>query len=101
MTDSLLTLFRNCPALPAAVILAVEAVKALLLIRAFRKSDDGNVMGALLTLEGATFVVDAAVVCLSVFPYQPSQAPTLFAVCAAFLLARVVSSLILFRALHK
>lgn len=101
MSESLLTLFRTCPAIPAAVILAVEAIKAILLKWAFQRSADGNVMGPLLTLEGATFVADAAVICRVAFPYAPVNAPALFTACATFLIARVASSLFLSRTLHK
>lgn len=98
MTVSLLLLHV---VLPAVLIILVEALKMVAVVRAFRRSDDGNVMGLTLALEGATFAVDAAIVCLAVFPYDDFRAVALFTVCAVFLIARLVSSLTLSRILRK
>lgn len=101
MAEALVSAFRSCLALPVAVILIVEALKSALVARAYSKSADGNIVGTIVAAEGGSFLVDSAVVCATVFPYEPSRAYALFGVCAAFLLARLVSSIALSRALRK
>lgn len=96
-----MTLFHAFPALAVAVIVVVEVVKALLARKAYMRSADGNALGQILALEGITFAADAAVVCLTVFPYDASHRSAVFAVCGAFLISRVVSSLALSRVLRK
>lgn len=101
MIETLVSASRACVLLPVAAILVVEALKAAFIVRAYTKSADGNVIGAIVATEGGSFLVDAAVVCATVFPYDSSRVSALFAVCATFILARLVSSVALSRILHK
>lgn len=101
MVEALVSAFRSCVVVPVAVILLIEALKAAIILKAYAKSADGNVIGAIVATEGGSFLVDAAVVCATVFPYDSSRAPALFAVCAAFILARLVSSVALSHILRK
>lgn len=87
--------------LSTAAIILVEALKTAVVVKAFRRSEDGNIMGLALAAEGVTFLIDATVVLAAVLPYEPRKAPALFTVCAAFLLSRLASSLALSRVLRK
>lgn len=101
MVEALVSVFRSCVAVPVAVILLVEVLKAALIVKAYAKSAEGNVIGTIVAAESGSFLVDAAVVCATVIPYDSSRASALFAVCATFILARLVSSVALSHILHK
>lgn len=101
VVEALVSAFRSCVAAPVAVILLVEILKSAIIVKAYAKSADGNVIGAIVATEGGSFLADAAVVFATVFPYDSSRAPALFAVSATFILARLVSSVALSHILHK
>lgn len=101
MTSLIVSQLRSYLALPPLLIVVVEVVKAVIVVRAFRKSADGNILGAVFAAEGVSFMIDAAIICLTVFPFEDSRLPALYLGCAAFLLTRVASSVILSRTLRK
>lgn len=101
MVEAFVSAFRSCVVMPVAVILLIEVLKAAIIVKAYAKSADGNIIGAIVAAEGGSFLIDAASVCVTVFPYDVSRTSALFAVCAAFILARLVSSVALSHILHK
>lgn len=101
MVVAFVSAFRSCVVMPVAVILFVEVLKAAIIVKAYAKSADGNIIGTIVAAEGVSLLIDAAAVCITVFPYDVSRTSPLFVVCAAFILARLVSSITLSRILHK
>lgn len=77
----------------AAAMVAVEAFKCCSLIAAFRRSEDGNIIGALVLAEGLSLAADVTAVSLALSPFRDADIVAAFSLCSVFLAVRLASAL--------